>query len=336
MKAKILTLLRERGDYVSGQELCEIFGVSRTAVWKAIEQLKKEGYVIEAVRNKGYLLLEKDAAASAEMFGQNELTSRMHTKWVGQPVYYYDTIGSTNIKAKQMGEEGSSHGTLIVADMQTDGRGRRGRAWESPAGTNIYYTLLLRPDMTTAQAPMLTLVMALAVIKGMQDTIPEHAQEIGIKWPNDIVIQGKKVCGILTEMSLSVEQGSIQYVVIGVGINVKPQKFPEELEDKATSLCEAFDREISRTELLTNICTAFEDYYALFEKAGDLSVLRQTYDALLVNRDREVCVLDPAGEYRGMARGIDEKGRLLVELADKTVTPVYAGEVSVRGIYGYV
>ncbi|MBR1930944.1 MAG: biotin--[Lachnospiraceae bacterium] len=336
MKAKILSLLRERGDYVSGQELCEKYGVSRTAIWKAIGQLKKEGYYIEAVRNKGYLLLEQNAPEGEEMYGQNELSSRMRTRWVGHPVYYFDTIGSTNAQAKKLGEEGGKHGTLIVADMQTAGRGRRGRVWDSPAGTNIYYTLLLRPDITPDQASMLTLVMAMAVTKGIQSTLPKHADAIGIKWPNDIVVDGKKVCGILTEMSLSVEQDSIQYVVIGVGINVKPQQFAPELADRATALCDAFKQDISRTELLTNICASFEECYETFVKEGNLTGLQRSYDALLVNRNREVCVLDPAGEYRGIARGIDERGRLLVELADGTRTEVYAGEVSVRGIYGYV
>ena len=183
---------------------------------------------------------------------------------------------------------------------------------------------------------MLTLVMALAVTAGIQTVLPHHADEIGIKWPNDIVVQGKKVCGILTEMSLSVEQGSIDHVVIGVGINVKQTSFPEELADKAIGLQTAFSRELSRTELLTNICESFEKYYALFVTTGDLCLLIETYNDLLVNRGRQVRVLDPAGEYDGVAEGIDETGKLLVKLEDGTVREVYAGEVSVRGIYGYV
>lgn len=335
IKARILSLLRERGDYVSGQELCEKYGVSRTAIWKAIGQLKKEGYRIEAVRNKGYLLLDSADAGQEEIYGQNELSSRMHTKWVAHPVCFYDSIGSTNVQAKRMAEEGSLHGTLVVADMQTAGRGRRGRGWESPAGTNIYFTLLLKPDIPTEMAPMLTLVMAMAVAKGIGKTV-EMESPPGIKWPNDIVMDGKKICGILTEMSMSVEQDSISYVVIGVGINVKKQDFPPELVDKATSLCEACGQDISRSELLCHIMESFEKLYEEFVAAGDLSGLRESYDALLINKDKEVCVLDPAGEYRGIARGIDEKGQLLVELTDGCVRAVYAGEVSVRGIYGYV
>lgn len=172
MKAKILELLREKkeqvaagapesGVYVSGQELCEQFGVSRTAVWKAIGQLKKEGYVIEAVQNRGYRLVEQ----AQEVYNQADIQSRLKTKWVGHPLLFFDSIDSTNIRAKQEAEQGAENGLLVVADQQTAGRGRRGRGWESPAATNIYYTLMLKPDFNADCAPMLTLVMALAVAK---------------------------------------------------------------------------------------------------------------------------------------------------------------------------
>lgn len=326
MKAEILALLRERGDYVSGQELCEHFGVSRTAVWKAVGQLKKEGYHIEAVQNRGYCLLGEH-----EVYGQNELSSRIRTRWVGKPVCFYSSIGSTNIQAKMDAEGGAASGTLIVADMQTAGRGRRGRAWDSPAGTNIYFTLILKPDFTPDKASMLTLVMALAVARGIEKT---GLLSAGIKWPNDIVVNGKKVCGILTEMS--VERDYIQYVVIGTGINVYRQEFAPELVDKATSLEEECGQRISRSALIADIMEAFEEYYAVFEKHGSLAGLRETYDRMLVNRDREVCVLDPRGEYRGIAKGITDTGELEVELPDGSISRIYAGEVSVRGIYGYV
>ncbi len=159
---------------------------------------------------------------------------------------------------------------------------------------------------------------------------------VGIKWPNDIVIDGKKVCGILTEMSLSVEQAAVQYVVIGVGINVRRQAFPLELADKASSLDEAFGGRVNRSTLLANIMQAFEADYESFISQGSLAGLRDSYNDMLVNCDREVCVLEPSGEYRGVARGIADTGELLVELSDGTINYIYAGEVSVRGIYGYV
>ncbi|MDE7253086.1 MAG: biotin--[acetyl-CoA-carboxylase] ligase [Acetatifactor sp.] len=332
MKAKILALLRERKTYVSGQQLCEQFGVSRTAVWKAIEQLREDGHKIDAVPRKGYLLVEEPGTdLTREIYTQSEISSRMQTSWAGKKVYFYESIGSTNVQARQLAEEGASHGALIVTDMQTAGRGRRGRSWSSPAGINIYFTLLLRPGFHPSKASMLTLVMAHAVAEAIEE---ETGLTVGIKWPNDIVIQGKKVCGILTEMS--VEQDDIRHVVIGAGINVRRQDFAPELAEKAVCLDEVCGRRVNRCRLLAAVMKAFERDYEAFEAAGSLEPLRASYDERLVNRGREVCVLDPAGEYRGVAKGITDMGELLVELSDGTVQKVFAGEVSVRGIYGYV
>lgn len=326
MKSEILSLLRDRRDYVSGQELCGRFGVSRTAVWKAVGQLKKEGYHIEAVRNRGYLLAE-----GQERFGRHELESRMDTVWAGHPVSYYDEIGSTNQQAKLDAEHGAGHGALVVADMQTAGRGRRGRTWSSPPGTNVYFTLILKPQLDPDKASMLTPVMGMAVAEGIRRTCGLAPR---IKWPNDIVINGKKVCGILAEMSL--EQDYIHYLVIGVGINACMQEFAPEVAKTACCLEKECGKKISRAELLVNVLRSFEEVYEIFIQSGDLSGLRQRYEQLLVNKDRPVRVLDPGGEYRGVARGVNDLGELLVERPDGSVTAVYSGEVSVRGIYGYV
>lgn len=326
MKAEILSLLRERGSYVSGQELCEHFNVSRTAVWKAVNQLKKEGYCIQAVQNRGYLLVSED-----EVFGQNELESRMDTEWAGHPVSFYETINSTNLRAKLDADNGAPEGALVVADMQTAGRGRRGRTWSSPAGLNVYFTLILKPRYVPDKASMVTLVMALAVAEGIRETC---GVEAGIKWPNDIVVNGKKICGILTEMS--VEKDFIHHVVIGVGINVGLQEFAPELADTATSLQAECGRKVPKAALVANIMKAFEKYYESFREKTDLSDLVDSYNKMLVNRGKTVRVLDPKGEYSGVAEGINELGELLVELPDGHVENVYAGEVSVRGVYGYI
>lgn len=325
MKAQILAMLRERTDYVSGQELCEHFGVSRTAVWKAINQLKKEGYRIEAVQNKGYLL-----ETEAEVFGQNELESRMTTQWAGKPVHFFETIDSTNVRAKLAAEEGAPHGTLIVADRQTAGRGRRGRCWISPAGANAYFTLLLKPELSPDRAPMLTLVMAMAVAKGIGDTVGKTPD---IKWPNDIVAKGRKICGILTEMS--VERDYIHYIVIGVGVNVGKQDFAPEIAHVASSLEEICGRKVPRATLVANIMKAFETYYDRFLQHCDLTALMEEYNSLLVNCGRQVRVLDPGGEFTALAKGINARGELLVTLEDGSEKEIFAGEVSVRGIYGY-
>lgn len=288
-------------------------------------------------------------------YGKDELARSLHTKWAGQAIHFYENIDSTNLEASRLAAD-AAHGTLVVADKQTAGRGRRGRAWESPAGANIYFSLLLKPDMSAEKASMLTLVMALAVLSGVKSCVNErnghkrfggmmsaHAKcmvqgtsevQLGIKWPNDIVLNGKKLCGILTEAKLFGTE--LEHVVIGVGINVGKQEFREELVDKATSLEQECGYAPDRTMLLAKIMEAFEDYYERFEQDGNLAGLQEVYNTWLINRDREVRVLDPKGEFTGIARGINELGELMVECADGNVTAVYAGEVSVRGIYGYI
>jgi BirA family biotin operon repressor/biotin-[acetyl-CoA-carboxylase] ligase len=199
----------------------------------------------------------------------------------------------------------------------------------------VYYTLLLKPDFAPDKASQLTVVMALAVAEGLQKVLDAGtAEKVGIKWPNDIVVDGKKVCGILTEMSA--EQDYIQYVVIGVGINVFSQEFGPELVDKATDIETISGQRISRSKLLTAILTSFEELYELFLGTESLAEMKERYHKLLVNIGREVCVLDPKGEYRAVAVGITDSGELTVRMSDGKTQNVYAGEVSVRGIYGYV
>jgi len=261
---------------------------------------------------------------------KEQILSNIKTKQFGKSVYFFACTDSTNVQANRLAEEGANHGSVIVAEEQTAGRGRRGRNWESPAGKNLYFTLLLKPDFAPDKASMLTLVMALAVRKGLKICL----KEVGIKWPNDLVINGKKICGILTEMTL--EQGHIKHVIIGVGINVEEQDFAPELVDKATSVEAECGIRLRKEMLLAEIMQAFEEYYENFVQNNDLTGLQEEYNACLINCDREVCVLDPKGAFRGIARGINSAGELLVEKPDGEVTCVYAGEVSVRGLYGYV
>lgn len=326
MKSEILTFLRESGDYISGQELCDHFHVSRTAVWKVMKQLQEEGYVIEAVRNRGYMLVE-----NPDVLSLNELKSRIRNRWAGKEIYFYEETGSTNADAKSLGEAGAPHGTVVVADKQNAGRGRRGRTWESPAGKDIYFTILLRPEFPPDKAAGLTLAMALSVVQAIG---AECSLEAGIKWPNDVVMNGKKICGILTEMS--VERDYIQHVVTGVGINVNLEVMPEEIREAATSLFLESGKKTARAALLQAVLKKFEQNYEKYARDLDMSSMVADYDACLVNRDSQVRILDPKGEWEGIARGINASGELLVEnQAGETVT-VYAGEVSVRGLYGYV
>lgn len=328
MKAEILKLLRESEDYVSGQQLCETFGVSRTAVWKVINQLKEEGYEVEAVRNRGYRMIDNSDVLTGE-----ELESQLagHTKWAGQQVFYYDEIDSTNLRAKQLGDEGALHGTLVVSDMQSAGRGRRGREWDSPSGGSIYMSILLRPEFPPVKAPMLTIVMAYSVAKALRKCT---GLDVQIKWPNDIILNGKKIVGILTEMSTEIDY--INHVVIGVGINVNMESFPEELADKATSLRVETGEIQRRSPIIAETMSEFEYWYEQFVKSENLKFLQEEYNKLLVNCNREVCILGAQESYRAMALGINETGELIVQREDGMEEEIYAGEVSVRGVYGYV
>jgi BirA family biotin operon repressor/biotin-[acetyl-CoA-carboxylase] ligase len=326
---EILRKLREAEGYVSGQEICQIYGVSRTAVWKAMKQLEKEGYTIEAQNNKGYRLVE---SGDDDVFSKIEIESHIDTKWVGKNLVFHRETGSTNLDAKKLADEGAQSGTLVVADMQTAGRGRRGRDWVSPAGKDVYMTLLLRPECRPERASALTLVMALAVLEAVSDFVDKP---VGIKWPNDIVINNKKTCGILTEMSAELD--GIHYVVIGVGINVNQTEFADEIKPHATSMYIENGTKINRSKLVSRVMHYFEEDYEIFAKTWDLTGLVDKYNKHLVNCGKEVRVLDPKGEYDAYAEGINENGELIVKKNDSGETVlVYAGEVSVRGVYGYV
>lgn len=272
----------------------------------------------------------------------NKLKGLLHTKWAGRQLFFYESIDSTNKQATQLAAKDAVHGTLVVADAQTAGKGRHGRSWESPGGKNLYFTIILKPNFEQAKASMITLVMAYAVAEGIKKTFAQECATLAqdkkpwIKWPNDIIIGEKKVCGILTELNINAKDPKDWYILVGVGINVKDQVFSEELTGKATSICGETGVTLSRSKLLADIMEAFEESYEEFVRKGDLSSFQDAYNEILVNRNREVCVLDPKGEYTGVARGITNTGELLIERADGTVAEVYAGEVSVRGIYGYV
>ena len=312
MKEKILKCLREAEDYVSGQELCRMLDVSRTAIWKVMNQLKDEGYVIDAVKNKGYKLIQTPDLVTAE-----EVDSLLETEWAGHPVVYEEEQESTNQTAKMLAEQGASHGTLVVAERQVSGRGRRGRPWHSPKGSGIWMSILLRPQIHPMSASMLTLVEGCA-----------------IKWPNDIVINGRKVCGILTEMSSELD--NIHYVVIGIGINVNTDDFPEDIAAVAASMHVITGEYYKRAEIIADVWKAFEKYYDQFLQTENLSLMVESYNQRLVNMGRKVYIEERGSQYEGTACGIDSEGALLVEKTDGTRTAVISGEVSVRGVLGYV
>lgn len=272
-----------------------------------------------------------EISASGDRYTEAELARLLQTKWAGRRLILLDEVDSTNDEAKRLAAQGAPHGTLVVAEEQSAGKGRRGRSWASKKGGGIFMSLLLRPEFSPECASMLTLVAALAVEEGIRRTT---GLSCGIKWPNDMVTDGRKLVGILTEMSTDAD--AIRYVVVGIGINANTAEFPAEIRDTAASLRLALGAPVNRAALIAAVLNAWEDFYAEFLKKLDLSLLKESYNKLLVNFGREVRVLTPGDEYNGISRGITDKGELLVELDDGELREVMSGEVSVRGIYGYV
>ena len=266
---------------------------------------------------------------TGSIYNETTIADQIHTKWAGKTVHFARETDSTNLWIKRLAKEGASEGTLALAEFQSAGRGRLGRSWEVPEGTSVMMSILLRPKFEPQYAPTLTLVMGMAVAKAVKNL----GFDVSIKWPNDVVVSHKKICGILTEMG--VRDGKIDYAVIGVGINVNIKEFPEEMADKATSLYLESGKEFDRSQIPGLVMEAFEKYYEKFAATCDLSGLKEEYESILANYNQSVRVLAKE-PYEGVARGITDGGELLVEKTDGTIVAVSAGEVSVRGLYSYV
>ena len=332
IKTSILRMIRQSSGYVSGQSLCEALGVSRTAVWKYVNQLKEEGYEFDAVSNKGYRIVKYP-----DIITREEIESMLPEGLAVTNVVYYHETDSTNTRAKQAAEDGEKSGTLFITECQTGGRGRRGRTWESPAGSGIWMSLLLRPEIKPFDASMLTIVAAM----GMKDAIEEiigggtgqgeiHCK---IKWPNDIVLGDRKICGMLTEMSA--ETDWINYVVIGIGVNVNTTEFDDSIKDTASSILLQTGSSVKRSDVVVAFARHFSRYYDEFLKECNLSGLADDYNKALINVGRDVKIVERDGSFVAKAVGIDETGSLIVEKDGDTIR-IVAGEVSVRGLYGYV
>ncbi len=257
------------------------------------------------------------------------IKQHLQTKWLGRNIIFEECMDSTNIRTKELGEKNVINGTVVVARRQTAGRGRRGRNWFSPEG-NCYFSVLLRPDIQAVNASQITLVVAMALVKTIEKISGLNPQ---IKWPNDIVLDGKKLCGILTESSVG--EDGLKYVVVGVGVNANQTDFDDEIKSMATSLVMQNGQAVDCSQLIGTFLNCFEVLLEKFLKTQDMSVLMEDYNKLLVNRDKEVRLLGER-ESVGVAIGINEKGELLVQMEDKTIQSVVSGEVSVRGLYGYV
>ncbi|MBQ6359717.1 MAG: biotin--[Lachnospiraceae bacterium] len=325
MKRKILTILRNAEGSVSGQELCGKLGVTRAAVWKVIESLRADGYEIEAVPRVGYKL-----AASPDVLTEAEVGSRRYDRYKDAPLFCYSVTDSTNTRALAKAEEKAPEGSLFAADVQEGGKGRRGRSWSSPAGESLSMSFILRPEISPQTASMITLIAAMAgrnAVERLTGTKPM------IKWPNDIILNGKKICGILTEMKL--EEGEIAHIVVGMGFNVSQPSFEGELADKAASLLMETGVRHSRAQLACDVMAEFFPLYEQFLQDGDLSGLVKAYNDHLVGIGSEVVIIRPDGMQTAVSHGISSTGALLVEAGGEQ-QEIIAGEVSVRGVNGYV
>lgn len=319
---RILELLRQSEGYLSGEDIGKRLDVSRAAVWKDIKKLREEGYDIEAVTHRGYRLIHPEV-----MYNQAEIINNMQTKIMGQNVYFYQSIDTTNNRARELAYEGAPEGTLVVAEQQTAGRGRRGRVWESAADSGIWMSLVLRPEIMPAQASVLTLLCGLAVAEALEE---ETDLSMQIKWPNDILMDGKKVAGILTEMDCEMTQ--VHFVIPGIGINVNTRAFPPELTEIATSLYLASGKNFSRSKLVQAVMAKIEWYYTEFLRTKSFATLLNAYRARCVTLGKEVEV---KGQNSFLAKALDvtEGGELLVRhLSDGKEEIVYSGEVSIRGV----
>ncbi|AZK47204.1 biotin--[acetyl-CoA-carboxylase] ligase [Paenibacillus lentus] len=315
-------LLSQPGQYVSGEEISRKLSISRTAVWKQINKLREEGYEFDAVSRKGYRLISKP-----ERLEYSGLLQAMNTKSFGRKLKLLEVTTSTQEEVRLLAELGAAEGTLVIAEEQTIGRGRQGRRWHSPAGKGVWMSLLLRPPLPLTRAPQLTLLSAVAVCRAIRAVT---GVEVGIKWPNDLLVHGRKICGILLE-SIG-EDEMIRYCIAGVGIdaNLEPSDLPPELRTIATSLQIESGRKVDRVVLIGAVIAELEKFYELYLEEG-FAPIGHLWEALSVTTGQDITVKTAQGEVRGRAMGLDENGGLLVMQEDHRLTTIFSGEVQIDG-----
>lgn len=318
-KKAVLAELERAGNYVSGEQLSVILGISRTAVWKQVQSLREQGYEIEAQPRVGYRLLKRpDRLLPAE------ITSGLNTIWLGQEIVYYPEVDSTNEIARRLAQQGAAEGTLVVAERQTKGKGRLGRAWISPVGEGLWFSFILRPKMLPVEAPRTTLIAAVAVARALRR---ETGLNIRIKWPNDLLLDGKKITGILTEMNSEI--GRINYLVVGIGINVRLnlESIPPEIKAVATSLDAHLKQAVPRLVLLRRCLEELEKYYELWQR-GQFPDILDEWKQLSATLGNQVQIKLPEETIEGFAEEVELDGSLRLRLADGSVYLVIAGDVS--------
>ena len=328
-RERVLAMLRERpGEYLSGESMSRTLGISRAGVWKAIEGLRQEGYTISSAPNRGYRL--EDAP---DKLRAGELSGPLAGALVGSKLMCLDVVDSTNTECKRRAMDGAPEGLVVTAEGQTGGRGRRGRSFQSPRGTGLYLSALFRPELEPARVSDFTAWVAVAVCDGIEACCGVRPQ---IKWTNDIVLEGKKLVGILTELGLESETNTLDYMVTGIGVNVNqsPEDFSPEIRDMATSLSQILGRPVRRAELAAQIVLALDRMYAGYPE--DRAEYLAKYRADCITTGHQVQLITPPARRQAFALEIDDDFNLVVELYNGKRETVSAGEVSVRGMYGYV
>jgi BirA family biotin operon repressor/biotin-[acetyl-CoA-carboxylase] ligase len=312
---KILNFFRKCSDgYVSGEELSEAFGISRTAIWKHIEKLREEGYDIVASPHLGYRLI-----SAPDRLTKIELEWQLNTEIIGKKIYSYKEIGSTNDVAHNMAASGDPEGTVVIAEYQTKGRGRLGRKWVSPRGKGAYFSIILRPDILPREISIITLLASLGVAKTIREATDLPAF---IKWPNDILINGQKVCGILTEMNGEIDK--INFVIVGIGININTKK--ELLPEGATSLAQEKGGELGRLELVRMLLKNLDKYYKIFNRSRLADILEE-YKKLSAVLDRHVQVNYHNRLICGYVVDVDKEGALILRMDSGFNERILAGDV---------
>lgn len=325
MKNKIVERLYLEKGFVSGEEISKEHGLSRTAIWKYIKALREDGYEIESRTKKGYMLISRP-----DNIDFDQMQKDLQTSIIGKEMFYYESLESTNTRAKEIAFQ-AIEGSLVIAEEQTAGKGRMGRAWSSPKNKGIYMSVILKPNTDPVNVARLTLLGAAAINLALKDI----GIKSEIKWPNDVVINGKKVAGVLTEMHS--ELGIINYVILGIGINanLNLDQIPEELKEKATSLKAIKGEKIDRRELFVRLVTRIDQLYAEFIQTGEIDGAIQICKDNSAVIGKEIDVYQGKEKRQGRAIELNKNGELLVEF-ETGVENLFSGEISIRGQEGYI
>lgn len=308
-------------EFLSGQVLADLAGCSRTAVWKHIEELRKEGFELEAVRRKGYKIKKTPERVTAD-----EIRLGLKTEFMGRHIHSEEVVDSTQKVAQRLVLEGAPEGTIVIAEEQLSGRGRMDRKWHSPKYTGIWMSVILRPNLPPAKAPQLTLITAVAVVQTIEEITGMTPE---IKWPNDILLKGKKLTGILTEMQADADR--IHSIIIGIGINVnqKLEDYPEELKQIATSIAIEYGKKLERAEIIKVLLVKLEKLYSLYLDQGFYPI-KLLWESYAISIGKKITARTITGSIYGQALGITDEGVLMIEDASGKVHHVYSADIELE------